>query len=136
MEGEPPRTPFDWLHCPEIRRRVDAYIADPLCGFGARKRATARSPGRLAQRLCAKDPAEILAGRSARTCQSHIFVGDKDPINQDLALLKPLVDRYREAGLTDLTVKVYPDGRHEMLNETNRAEVVADLAAWLARVAG
>ena len=55
---------------------------------------------------------------------------------QLLALLKPLVDRYRDAGLSDLLVKVYPGGRHEMLNETNRAEVVADLTAWLERVAG
>ena len=63
-------------------------------------------------------------------------MGDKDPINDDLALLKPLVDRYRDAGLQDVKVKVYPGGRHEMLNETNRAEVVADLTAWLERVAG
>jgi alpha-beta hydrolase superfamily lysophospholipase len=57
-------------------------------------------------------------------------------VNQDLALLTPLVDRYKAAGLTDLTVKIYAGGRHEMLNETNRAEVVADLTAWLERVAG
>jgi len=30
-----------------------------------------------------------------------------------------------------VTLRVYPGGRHEMLNETNRAEVVADLLAWL-----
>ena len=63
-----------------------------------------------------------------------MFVGDKDPINQDLTLLKPLVDRYVAAGIEDLEVKIYPGGRHEMLNETNRAEVVADLLAWLKRV--
>jgi len=59
-------------------------------------------------------------------------VGDADPINQKLARLTPLVDAYRAAGL-DLTLKVYPGGRHEMLNETNRDEVVADLKAWLDR---
>ena len=45
------------------------------------------------------------------------------------------MDRYREAGL-EVTFKVYEGGRHEMLNETNRAEVVADLKAWLDRVVG
>ena len=45
------------------------------------------------------------------------------------------MEGYKSAGL-DVTLKVYPGGRHEMLNETNRAEVVADLKAWLDRVAG
>ena len=66
----------------------------------------------------------------------YIFVGDADPINAKLARLTPLVDAYKAAGL-DVTLKVYPGGRHEMLNETNRAEVVADLRGWLDRtVAG
>ena len=54
--------------------------------------------------------------------------------NTDLALLWPLVDRYREAGLTDVTVRVYEDARHEILNETNRSEVIDDLLEWLQRV--
>jgi alpha-beta hydrolase superfamily lysophospholipase len=61
-------------------------------------------------------------------------VGSKDPINGDLTLLWALVDRYRAAGLGDVTVRVYDDGRHEILNETNRAEVIKDLLQWLLRV--
>ena len=38
---------------------------------------------------------------------------------------------FREAGCRDVTVKLYPGGRHEMLNETNRKEVMEDLLAWL-----
>ena len=60
----------------------------------------------------------------------YIFVGDADPINARLERLTPLVDAYSAAGLK-VDLKVYPGGRHEMLNETNRAEVVADLQAWL-----
>jgi alpha-beta hydrolase superfamily lysophospholipase len=48
-----------------------------------------------------------------------------------MALVNALVDRYRAAGLTDVTLRSYPGGRHEILNETNRTEVVADLLAWL-----
>jgi len=92
----------------------------------------ADSFARVSARL--RDPAEIAKIR--KDLPIYIFVGDKDPINQDLELLKPLVARYRDAGLKDLEVKVYPGGRHEMLNETNRAEVVANLTAWLERVAG
>ena len=129
VDGEAPRTPFDWLS--RDPAQVDAYIADPLCGF-SRKPNPEDGFAETAQRL--KDPAEI--ARIRKDLPIYVFVGDKDPINQDLALLAPLVERYRAAGLTDLTVKVYPNGRHEMLNETNRAEVVADLTTWLARVAG
>jgi alpha-beta hydrolase superfamily lysophospholipase len=128
VDGEPPRTPFDWLS--RDPAQVDAYIADPLCGF-SRKAGGDSGFGRLAARV--RDPAEIAKIR--KDLPIYVFVGDKDPINQDLALLRPLVDRYREAGLSDLEVKVYPGGRHEMLNEINRAEVVADLTAWLERVA-
>lgn len=129
VDGAPPRTPFDWLS--RDPAEVDRYIADPLCGF-SRQPGSEASFARVSARL--KDPAEIAKIR--KDLPIYVFVGDKDPINQDLALLHPLVDRYRAAGLADLTVEVYPGGRHEMLNETNRAEVVADLAAWLERVAG
>ena len=38
---------------------------------------------------------------------------------------------FRRAGCRDVTVKLYPGGRHEMLNEINRSEVLEDLLAWL-----
>lgn len=128
VDGEPPRTPFDWLS--RDPAQVDAYIADPLCGF-SRQPSSAESFARVGARL--RDEGEIAKIR--KDLPVYVFVGDKDPINQDLALLKPLVDRYRAAELSNLEVKVYPGGRHEMLNETNRDEVVADLLAWLDRVA-
>lgn len=129
VDGEKPRTPYDWLS--RDPAEVDAYIADPLCGF-SRKPGSEASFARVSARL--RDPAEIAKIR--KDLPIYVFVGDKDPINQDLVLLKPLTDRYEQAGLGDLTVKIYPGGRHEMLNETNRDEVVADLLAWLNRVAG
>ena len=41
-----------------------------------------------------------------------------------------LIDRYKALGLKDLTAKLYPGARHEILNETNRDEVHRDLLAW------
>ena len=38
---------------------------------------------------------------------------------------------FRDAGVKDVTLKLYPGGRHEMLNETNRDEVYADVLSWL-----
>ncbi|WP_421931645.1 alpha/beta fold hydrolase [Phenylobacterium sp.] len=128
-EGPPPRTPYDWLSRDEAE--VDKYIADPLCGF-SRQPSAAESFARVGARL--RDPAEI--AKIPKDLPLYIFVGDKDPINRDLELLHPLVNRYRDAGLTRMEVKIYEGGRHEMLNETNRDEVVADLLAWLRKTVG
>jgi alpha-beta hydrolase superfamily lysophospholipase len=45
------------------------------------------------------------------------------------------VQRLRDAGLSDVQTRIYPGARHEVLNETNRDEVAADLLAWVERAA-
>jgi alpha-beta hydrolase superfamily lysophospholipase len=124
---QPARTDFDWLSRDE--NVVDAYVADPRCGFGI-DTESAKAMFAGARRLA--DPAQVAAMRSSLPV--HIAVGESDPVNGGLALLTPLVDRYRAAGLADVTVRTYPDARHEILNETNSAEVIAELAGWLDRV--
>jgi alpha-beta hydrolase superfamily lysophospholipase len=123
---EPARTPYDWLS--RDNAAVDAYVADPLCGFGINQRAM-QSMAAAAKRLT--DPAEI--SRIRTDLPIYILAGDKDPINHNLEFLRPLAERYRAAGLANVTEKYYPDGRHEMFNETNRAEVLGDLLSWIRR---
>jgi alpha-beta hydrolase superfamily lysophospholipase len=124
---EPARTDFDWLSRDESM--VDAYVADPLCGFGIDAESM-KDMFAGARRLA--DPAEV--ARMPHDLPLYLAVGSKDPVNGELSLLWALADRYRAAGLDDVTVRVYDDGRHEILNETNRAEVIEDLVQWLARV--
>jgi alpha-beta hydrolase superfamily lysophospholipase len=124
---QPARTDFDWLSRDESV--VDAYIADPLCGFGI-DAASVKEMFAGARRLA--DPDEV--ARIPHYLPVYLAVGSKDPINGELNLLWALVDRYRAAGLNDVTVRVYDDGRHEILNEINRAEVIEDLLHWLQRV--
>ena len=64
----------------------------------------------------------------------YVFSGDADPIAGGGGLVELVGDRYRMAGVKDVTVRLYPGARHETLNETNRDEVTADLIAWLGRV--
>ena len=78
------------------------------------------------------DPAQVAAIRPGLPV--YIAVGEADPVNAGLALLTPLTERYKAAGLTDVTIRTYPAGRHEILNETNRDEVIAELTSWLDRV--
>ncbi len=121
---EQARTPHDWLsRDPTV---VDAYEADPLCGFGINKKAM-ETMAAAAARLT--EPAALAQIR--KDLPVYIFAGDKDPINHDLEWLKPLAERYRAAGIANVSEKYYPDGRHEMLNETNRDEVMRDLLSWL-----
>jgi alpha-beta hydrolase superfamily lysophospholipase len=124
---QPARTDFDWLSRDESV--VDAYLADPLCGFGI-DAASLKDMFAGARRLA--DPAQV--ARMPRDLPVYVAVGSRDPVNGGLTLLWALVDRYRTGGLSDVTVRVYDDGRHEILNEINRAEVIGDLLQWLHRV--
>jgi alpha-beta hydrolase superfamily lysophospholipase len=124
---EPARTPFDWLSRDE--KEVDKYIADPLCGFSVTAESQASMFGALMRTM---DPAALKLIRAGLPI--HLVAGDKDPVNGNLAFLEPLAERYRAAGIRDVTTQFYKDGRHEMLNETNRAEVVAGLKKWIDRV--
>jgi len=117
----PARTDFDWLSRDE--REVDKYVADPLCGFEVTNSLALDLVGALAT-LASPE----IAGRIPKALPLYLFRGSRDPVGVNF---QGLVDVYRKAGLQDVTVKVYPDARHETLNETNRDEVTADLLAWL-----
>ena len=65
-----------------------------------------------------------------------ILIGEEDPLGGPRSV-ELLARSYRRHGLTDVEVKIYEGGRHEMFNEINREEVIADLVAWLdSRLAG
>ena len=66
--------------------------------------------------------------------QDEVNIGAVEDRATVVTTLNTLYDRYREAGVRDVTVALYPGARHETLNETNRDEVTADLLAWLDRV--
>jgi alpha-beta hydrolase superfamily lysophospholipase len=125
---EPARTPFDWLS--REAAEVDKYVADPLCGFSMNE-ASMMSLFVAAQPLFAPDALKAIRP----DLPIYLFAGDRDPLNAGLTALTPLVERYRAAGVRDVTHDFYPGGRHEMLNETNRADVVQNLARFIARMA-
>jgi alpha-beta hydrolase superfamily lysophospholipase len=118
------RTDFDWLSRNE--EEVDRYVADPLCGFGLDVEGV-KAMFAGARQL--SDPARVSAIRS--DLPIYMVVGDMDPVNGQLALVNVLVSRLTDAGVKDVTLKVYAGARHEVFNETNREEVFADLIHWL-----
>jgi alpha-beta hydrolase superfamily lysophospholipase len=124
---QPARTDYDWLSRDEAV--VDAYVADPLCGFGI---DTESAKGMFVGARRLADPAQLAALRSGLPV--YIAVGEADPVNGALAVLTPLTDRLAAAGLNDVTVVTYPEARHEVLNETNSDEVIASLIGWVESV--
>jgi alpha-beta hydrolase superfamily lysophospholipase len=118
---KPARTPFDWLS--RDPDEVDKYIADPYCGFEVTNQLAIDLVDALAGLASLETAAKI-----PKALPIYIFSGARDPVG---AKLQGLIDVYRAAGLTRVTAKIYPDARHETLNETNRAEVTADLVGWL-----
>jgi alpha-beta hydrolase superfamily lysophospholipase len=125
-EFEPARTPFDWLS--RDPAEVDKYIADPWCGFGVIATSMATM---AAASMRSIDPAQL--ARIRKDLPIWIMAGDRDPINHNLEWLRPVAERYRAAGLKAVAEKYYRAGRHEMFNETNRAEVYRDLLGWMRR---
>ncbi|MEW1911003.1 alpha/beta hydrolase [Kitasatospora sp. NPDC085895] len=123
---EPARTDHDWRTRDEAQ--VDAYLADPLCGFALDDRGwedLAAAAHRLARPDTVRPDLPV-----------YVAVGDRDPMNAELTLSDVVVERYRRAGLTDVTYRTYRGARHEILHETNRVEVAAELVAWILCVTG
>jgi alpha-beta hydrolase superfamily lysophospholipase len=117
------RTGFEWLSRDEAE--VDAYMADPACGWPAPPLAG------IATLAAAADPQRVAAVRN--DLPIHLMSGSDDPLAQGGAAIEALAARYRQAGLTDVQVTLYPGARHEILNETNRDEVTADVLAFFGR---
>ena len=61
----------------------------------------------------------------------YFFSGDQDPVGAEGRGVRKVETLFRRAGCRDVTVRLYPGGRHEMLNETNRQQVMEELLAWL-----
>ena len=118
------RTPKDWLTRDE--KVADAYVADPLCGFVA-------SCGLLRDMM--QGIYYIQQMKHMKQMKSHLPVffiaGGEDPVGSYGKGVEQAAANFRKAGMVNVACKIYPDCRHEILNELNRQEVYEDVAKWL-----
>ena len=121
---EPARAPFDWLS--RDNAVVDKFMIIPLC-FAQLQPASFASFLAAGSRL--SDP--VTLRRIRKDLPVYVFSGSEDPVGQHLQGVRVLIDRYRRAGLKDISHDFYPGGRHEMLNEINRDEVQTRLLNWI-----
>jgi len=118
---KPARTAFDWLSRDE--KEVDAFVADPLCGFPFTTQLAIDVLDALPHVTSRKSLAAI-----RKDVPIYVFSGERDPVG---ANIKGLIQDLKAAGFTELTTRIYPGARHETLNELNRDEVTRDFIAWL-----
>lgn len=123
------RTDFDWLS--RDPAEVDAYIADPKCGWDA-------SVGLWLDifDLVFRGADNRNFGKLPRAMPIHLVGGEKDPATDNGKAVTALARRLRAMSFTDVTEHIYPETRHESLNEVNRDAITQDFIAWLNRVTG
>ncbi|MBH3338690.1 lysophospholipase [Pseudomonas mendocina] len=119
----PNRTAFDWLS--RDAAEVDKYVTDPLCGFVCTTQLWCDLLDGLRYITPKANLAQIDAGLPLL-----VIGGSRDPVS-DGKRLEDLAGALREAGVRDVQLKIYPEARHELLNESNRDEVTAHLIDWL-----
>ena len=123
LEG---RTPQDWLN--RDQAEVDKYRADERCMFTFTLNAYYSMFTGI---LRLYDPA-VLAG-VPKDLPLLFLAGDADPVGERTAGVRRAIQSLRDAGVGNIESKFYPGARHELLVETNKAEVFADIADWLNR---
>ena len=119
-----PRTPFDWLS--RDAEAVDRYIADPMCGFVCKCSLYRDMMGGLKFLTAQKN-----INRMQKDMPVYFMSGKADPVGDYGKGVDRAYQAFCKAGMRDVTIRLYPEGRHEMLNELNKEDVKQDILNWL-----
>ena len=120
----PNRTAFDWLSRSE--KNVDAYIADPLCGGRTTLGLFYAMLGGIGF-ICKQKNVE----KMDKATPIFFISGEQDPVGDCGRGVKAAYESFRRAGVVDLTLRLYPGLRHEILNEEEKQTVYGDILTWL-----
>ena len=122
---KPARTASDWLSKDDSM--VDLYIDDPLCGGPL----TTQSWCDFLQGMGELSKPESMAKLDSEL-PVYLFSGALDPVGKACVGVTALQTKLLESGVLKVDIQLYPGGRHETLNETNRRDVYQDVLTWLA----
>lgn len=122
------KTGWDWLS--RDGERVRQYMEDPMCGFTF----TLNGFGALFELISRLHEKEALR-RIPGGLPVFMLSGDADPVGGYGRGVKGAYDSLVAAGLVNVELKMYEGGRHELLNETNREEVMQDIYGWMEKQA-
>ncbi len=117
-------TPSDWLS--RDSERVEKYVADPMCGFTF----TVNGFLTMFELIARLHVTENLA-RIPKKLPTLMLSGAADPVGDYGRGVRKAYESLCEVGMENVQLKLYEGGRHELLNETNRDEVMKDIYRWL-----
>ncbi len=120
----PAPTGYEWLSRDE--ERVHHYIHDPFNGDNFTAQAYADM---FSGMLTNYDPARL--STLDRKLPLLLVSGSHDPVGDNGKAVEALYKSYLEMNYKDVSLILYPEARHELLNENNRAEVIHDIINWL-----
>ena len=122
---KPNRTAYDWLSLDQ--ENVDAYIADPMCGHDA----TVGLFREMLRGIRFNQRRENLR-RMDGSIPVLLISGEDDPVGGMGEGVRRTYQAFRDAGVADCTLKLYPKLRHELLNERAQRETVyQDIWNWM-----
>lgn len=120
----PARTISDWLS--RDTEQVDKYSTDPLCGFLPTAGLFRDMMGGL-EYIGRQRNIE----RMKKDMPVLFISGDKDPVGENGRGVLRVYHSFVRSGMTDVTLKLYTECRHELLNELNREQVKNDVLTWI-----
>ncbi len=121
---EHPRTSADWLS--RDNRVVDAYVADPKCGFVA---SAGLINAMMEGILYIQDEDNLR--KMNREIPCFFLAGGDDPVCGYGAGVKLAAEHFRSHGMKRVDVQIYPLCRHEVHNEINCREVFVNIGDWI-----
>ena len=120
---KPNRTPSDWV-C-SVEQVVDDYMADPFCQV----MPTVTLMRDMLTGIQFNQQPEHLAQMDKST-PIFFLSGDQDPVGNNGKGVRAAYQSFLDAGCNHVRLKLYPGGRHEMLNESNKLDVYEELRSW------
>lgn len=121
---ESPKTDADWLSANE--ENVQKYLEDPLCGFVFTVNGF-QTLFKLIRNLYDKEKLKTMP----KNLPVFFVAGAEDPVGDYGRSVERVYQSYKDLGMENVQIKLYPGDRHEILNETDREDIYGDIYRWL-----
>lgn len=119
-----PKTDFDWLSANE--ENVQRYLEDPLCGFVFTVNGF-QTVFKLIRNLYDQEKLQTMP----KNLPVFLVAGAEDPVGDYGGSVERVYQSYKDLGMENVQMKLYPGDRHEILNETDREDIYGDIYRWL-----
>ncbi len=121
---KPAKTKVDWVTSDE--KALEAYVSDPLCSF----MFTVNGYYHMFSGMLKMQKKESIY-MIPKHLPILVMAGVEDPVGNFGKGVRKVYEKYRAAGIQDITLRLYAGDRHELLNETDRSQVYEDIWEWL-----